>query len=270
MSAQTPVAVTATGGPLRTGSALGAFAATLWRGSPTLAVWGLLALLAMLPMAVAAGLDERSLRGVSVWSKPLKFQASVVVLAWTTAGFMSLLDPARLNSRTLRGMVIAQVAASAFELGYIGWQAARGEPSHYYVSDAFHAAMYGLMGLGAMTLTATQAVLAWQVHRHARPGLAPAFKRSIVLGLALTFVLGSVAGAVLSGRQPAIGSVPVVGWALAGHDLRPAHFLGIHAAQFLPLFGWLVSQRQPDATRRVGVAAGIYTALFSLAFVVGF
>jgi hypothetical protein len=250
-------------------SALRSFAATLWRGSPALAIWGLVVLLAMLPMLVALGLDERTLRGASVWSKPLKFHASIALLAWTTAGFMSLLDPARLHSRTLRGVVVALIAASAFELGYIGWQAAQGEASHFYVSDPFHAAMYMLMGAGAMTLTATQAVLAWQVHRHARPGLAPALQRSIVLGLALTFVLGSLAGAVLSGRQPAIGSVPVVGWALGGGDLRPAHFLGIHAAQLLPLIGWWAGRRESGATRLIGIAAALYTLLFAATFVNG-
>lgn len=250
-------------------SAVHRLALSLWRGSPGLTIWGLVVLLAMLPMLVALGIDERTLRGANVWSKPLKFHASIALLAWTTAGFMSLLNPARLRSRTLRGMVVALIAASTFELGYIGWQAARGEASHFYVSDPFHAAMYMLMGVGAMTLTATQAVLAWQIHRHARPGLAPAFKRSVVLGLALSFVLGSLAGAVLSGRQPAIGSTPVLGWAIGGGDLRPAHFLGIHAAQGLPMLGWWISQREPGATGAIGLAALVYLLLFALAFVNG-
>src|SRR6266404_3414836 len=38
--------------------------------------------------------------------------------------------------------------------------------------------------------------------------------------------------------------VPVVGWSTAGGDLRVAHFLGIHAMQILPFFGWFVARRR--------------------------
>ena len=243
----------------------------LWRGSSTLTLWGAALLLALLPLALALVIDDRSLRGVSVWAKPIKFFVSTALLAWTTAFFMALLPAARLQSRALRAIVVLQLLAAGFELAYITWQAAHGQPSHFYTSDHFHAAMFALMGVGAVALTATQAMLAWQVHRSPQPGIAPAYKLAVVLGLALSFVLGSLAGAVLSGRQPPPGgTLPVFGWALSGGDLRPAHFLGLHAAQLLPAFGWLVARRQPEAGRAaVWLGAALYTALFAIAFMRG-
>jgi hypothetical protein len=36
----------------------------------------------------------------------------------------------------------------------------------------------------------------------------------------------------------------VVGWSTVGGDFRVGHFMGIHAMQVLPFFGWLVARRR--------------------------
>jgi hypothetical protein len=48
-----------------------------------------------------------------------------------------------------------------FEVAYIAYKAALGSASHYNTSDSWHTAMFGLMAIAAIGLTASQGWLAW-------------------------------------------------------------------------------------------------------------
>ena len=63
-------------------------------------------------------------------------------------------------------------------------------------------------------------------------------------------------------QRPAPGAavVPLMGWSASVGDLRPAHFVSLHAMQVLPVLGWWVDRR----TKTVGLvrcAAVIYAAI---------
>ena len=120
-------------------------------------------------------------------------------------------------------------------------------------------------------LTATQPALAWLLLRHADPRRAPAYRLAVVIGLVLTFVLGAGVGGLLSGLQPPeTSALPIVGWSMAGGDLRPAHFLGIHAQQALPLVGLAVAGWAVAIARRaVWAMTAAYVLLFVAAFAWG-
>ena len=122
-----------------------------------------------------------------------------------------------------------------------------------------------------MALTATQPALAWLLWRHADPQRAPAYRLAVVIGLVLTFVLGASVGGVLSGMQPPeTATLPLIGWSLSGGDLRPAHFLGIHVQQLLPLVGLAVAGwAAPTARRTVWAVTAAYLLLFVAAFAWG-
>lgn len=205
---------------------------------PRLTAFALLMLALMLPTLLALGVDERTLRGVNVWVKPLKFMASVGLFALTTAWFVGHLPAAVRQGRAVRALVWTLIATGGFEVGYITLQAALGQASHYNTGSLLHGLMYTLMGAAALALTATQPALAWLIWRHGDRGIAPAYRLAVILGLALTFVLGATVGLALGDRQPPAGAgLPLLGWHLGGGDLRPAHFLGIHAQQALPALG---------------------------------
>ena len=235
----------------------------------SLALFGFTLLMLLLPGALAWSLDDRTLRGANVWIKPMKFALSIAVLALTTAWFIGHLPRVRRGAPGVRAVVAIVLGAGIFELAYITLQAALGQASHYNVGDAVHAAMYTLMGVGALTLTASQPLLAWQIHRHGDSSLTPAYRLAVVLGLALTFVLGAGAGIPLSALPPAPGpGLPILGWSMVAGDLRPAHFLGIHAAQLVPLAGAAIVAARIARPRRALVAfAAAYAALW-LALVV--
>ncbi len=239
--------------------------------SRALTRFGLLLWLAMVPALLALELDERTLRGVSVWAKPIKFMAAIGLLSLTTAWFIGLLSEGRRNGAPVRVIVWTLLLTGTFEIGYIALQAALGQASHFNVGSAFHRTMYMLMGAGALAMTATQLLLAWQIARHARADVHPLWRDAVVLGLALTFVLGTVAGGLLGGLQPPSGAgLPVLGWHLGGGDLRPAHFLGMHAQQALPLAGALIAMRGARRPRALLLlVTGAYVVLWGVAMVDG-
>jgi hypothetical protein len=245
------------------------WAASLWRREPRLVTFAAIMLVAMVPAAVALGLDDRTLRGVNVWVKPMKFMASVALFALTTAWFAAHLSEAARRGRAFGALVWTLIATGGFEVVYITLQAALGEGSHYNVGDPFHATMYTLMGIGALVLTASQPVLAWQLYRHRDPSLTGAYRQAVLLGLVLTFVLGAGVGMALSAIQPPTGaSLPLLGWSTVGGDLRPAHFFGIHAQQLLPLAGAaIVAAGVRRGERWVQAVAAVY-AIFTVALVV--
>jgi hypothetical protein len=250
------------------------FAATvteLFRRERRLALFGFALLALLVPLALAGALDERTLRGANVWLKPMKFALSLGLFALTTAWFVGHLLPAARRLRALDWIVWVLIGSASFELAYIALQAGLGQGSHYNVGDPLHGALYGLMGLGATALTATQPALAWLLLRHADPRRAPAYRLAVLIGLVLTFVLGATVGGLLSGLQPPeTAALPVIGWSLAGGDLRPAHFLGIHAQQALPLLGLVVAGGNArSASRTVWTATAAYVLLFAAALAWG-
>ena len=110
------------------------------------------------------------------------------------------------------------------------------------MDDPFHAFMFGLMGLAAVGLTASQAWLAWEIWKEQQATGMSVESQGVIIGLVLTFVLSTISGFMLGSNQPPAGQgIPIVGWH-PFKDIRPAHFLGVHAQQFIPLWGILAGK----------------------------
>jgi len=148
-----------------------------------------------------------------------------------------------------------------FEVVYISYQASHGEASHYNVGDPFHAFMFSVMGIAAVGLTSSQAWLAWEIWKEQRGAGMPVETLGVIIGLSLTFILSTISGFMLGGNQPPAGQgMPIVGWHYY-KDIRPAHFLGVHAQQLIPLWG-LIAAKFMGAFAHSGLIAG------SIAYVV--
>lgn len=218
-------------------------AAALRGWEPALAIVGLAMLAAMIPTGWLAMTDDRTLYDVGVWDKPLKFQLSTAMFLLMASWTFTRLPSGWRHSWAGRYVIWAGIVATLFEVGYIAFQASRGQASHFNFSSGFTIAMYSLMGFGAVMLTSTALVQGVGVLRH-DAGDPPAFRRALGWGLVLTFVLGTATGAYMSAQMsghwvggPAsdAGGLPLLGWSTTAGDLRPPHFLGIHAAQILPV-----------------------------------
>lgn len=244
-------------------------------GDPVFAATGLMLALAMVPTLAAMALDSRLFQGDSVWLKPLKFELALSVYALSLAFFAQWLPDGMTGRRSYQVFRAVVVAAMSAEMIWIAGAAMFGTASHYNVSTPLWGAIYGLMGVAAVTLTSASLVLAVAIWRNRDTGLPGALHLSIVLGLALTFLLTvPVAGTLSSLPGHFIGTpvtgaaVPLMGWSREVGDLRLPHFLATHALHLLPLAGLLATAALPANAARVAVWAA--TALFTLAVVGSF
>jgi len=215
--------------------------------------------------------DARTIEGVAVWMKPLKFSLSFVVLFATIAAVEARMSDTARNGWTLQ--IVAWVMAAAFlsEMAYMMYQAARGEASHFNMATPFNEFMYTVvMAAGAVALVACTAVVGWVVKRDQAAALSPALREAIWLGFLSTFVLTMITAGTLSsmeghfvGAHP-VGAptLPLFGWSGVTGDLRPAHFVSLHAMQVLPgLALWMGRGGRVGSVRTIRIAALGYAAV---------
>lgn len=197
----------------------------------------------------ALAVDERLLNGISVWIKPLKFQASLALHFATLVLLARLLPVERLATRRFRAMVTVSTAAGLFEIGWIMLQAGRGRASHFNDETILEQVMYMLMGAGAVLLVAAPFLMGvWLWRDYGGKALRDdPLRLSAALGLVLSAVttlvvagyMSSVAGAHWVGNVTTdAGGLPLVGWSQQVGDLRVAHFFASHGLQFLPMLGF--------------------------------
>ena len=240
-------------------------------GSAALFAVGMAMLLMAAISLVLTWFDPRLFQGVSTWAKPLKFQISTGIYLLTLALFMSWLPDDKRQTRLSRYVVWSAVGAGIFEVAYITWQGAFGLASHYNHATAFYAAMYTLMGVGAVILTSASLALAVLIARNPAYALPRALQHAVVLGLLLTFVLGTGFGSYLGAQRTGhwvggaltdAGGLPLFNWSRTGGDLRVAHFFGIHAMHFVPAFAALAAATRLPGAKHIA-SAWLLAASFS-------
>jgi hypothetical protein len=235
---------------------------------PLLARAGWLALALLLVCLVAMLLDPRTINGVSVWVKPQKFAASFAVWFWTLAWAWGVLEQRARDGLVARIVLWGTLIAGTFEQVWITFRAALGEPSHF-AQDRLGAFMYGLMGLGALTLVILAAVLGLLVLARGDRSQPPTWRIAVGLGLLIGGIAGGITGATISViGGPVIGGTagdaaawPPFFWSRDGGDLRIAHFIGIHAMQAVPALALLGA-----GTATVMAGALGWTALVAAAY----
>lgn len=231
---------------------------------------------ALLLITAVAAIDEtRTLNGINLWLKPLKFDFAMMVHSFTLAVLVQQLSP-----QARRGIVLGISTAlysfcAVFENVYITIQAMRGRHSHFNFETTFEAIMYAQMGLAALILVIVPmviAILLWRNHTMPKTAYRLGTIVGLLIGPILTIAYGgymSMSGSHFVGA-PGVsdaGGLPLVGWSTTVPDLRPAHFFALHMIQLVPFIGWLGDKVSPSFARPLvwGVAsitAGLSTWLF--------
>lgn len=233
-----------------------------WHTNWPLTMLGVAMILVFLAALAGVLIDHRVITGAPAWLKPAKFAVSVSVYCFT---FVWLLGFVESRPRLARLAANVTVVSFIVEMTVILTQAARGTTSHFNVTTPLNTFLWLTMGVFIVVVWTMNLLLAILLLFERIPNRP--FAWSLRLGLLVSLVgMGSgflmvrptheqlvtmavnhgprIVGAHSVGVADGGPGLPVVGWSTVGGDLRVAHFLGIHAMQILPFFGWFVARRR--------------------------
>jgi len=233
-----------------------------WTTNRPLTVLGVTMVVVFLATLAGILLDHRIITGAPAWLKPAKFSLSVSVYCFT---FVWLLGFVKTWPRLARFTANLTVVSFIVEMTVILTQAARGTTSHFNLTTPLNAFLWLTMGGFIVVVSTMNLLLAILLIAERIPDRP--FAWSLRLGLLISLV-GMAAGffmvrptpeqrqSMAAGGSPSIvgahsvgiadggQGLPVVGWSTVGGDLRVGHFVGIHAMQLLPFFGWWIARRR--------------------------
>lgn len=188
--------------------------------------------------------EENKILGVNRWLKPFKFYASVGIMVLTMGWILYYLGS--LKKIKLYSWLI--VVSMFFENGLIITQAVRNTTSHFNISSSFDGMIFNLMGMFILLFTITIVLVCISFFKQKQFSIPGRYLWGIRLGI-LFFLFFSLEGGMMLGiMKHTVGGpdggpgLPVVNWSKEYGDLRIAHFIGIHALQVLPLFGYYMSR----------------------------
>jgi hypothetical protein len=210
-----------------------------------------------------AAIDLRLINDAPVWAKPMKFAASFALFFATLALVESRLSPAWRNGWTIWITTVVMAFALILELTYITAMAAQQQASHFNFASAFTRLMYSLMGVGAVSLMLGVAVFGVVALRDKDARFGPVLRWGIGWGFVLSCLLTIVTAGYMSAFGTHVGvepkgaaTFPLMGWSGSVGDMRPAHFLALHAMQALPLAGLWFDRKGMGLSRMRLLAAG--------------
>jgi hypothetical protein len=224
------------------------FIQTIFQRSFALGALGAVHFLAFVIFLALMYFDNRVLMGVNVWLKPMKFAVSIGIFLWTMAWIVGYL--AESPTKTLA--IWLMVSTMIIEMVCIAGQAGRGVLSHFNIQTPMDGAIFNIMAIAIGVNTIAVGMIAWLFFQEsfiAGITLEPAYIWAIRLSFGI-FIVASLQGYLMGARlQHSVGApdgtlgLPLLNWSRSVGDLRVAHFIGLHAIQILPLFGFFLAQR---------------------------
>ena len=190
-------------------------------------------------------IDDRTLVGVNVWIKPLKFAISLAFYIGTLTFLMSFYPYSKLKRRIINIVVSWTLF---IEMTIVMVQALRGVQSHYNQSNLLDGLLFAAMGILIAINVLIMILLAFDALR-LRLNTTLSIKWSIVLGWTVVIIGSWVGGQMIGQMAHNVGvadggpGLPVLNWSTIAGDLRVAHFFGLHGIQIIPGFAYLLSRR---------------------------
>jgi len=211
-------------------------------------------------------MDDRTLMGVNVWMKPLKFSISVAIYI-LTVGFLMTLYPFSKKKKNLINNIVCWTLL--IELGLIIYQASGGVQSHYNISNPFDGLIFTAMGILIAINVIIMALFIFETIR-LKLKTPKLLQWAILLGWVIVFFGSWVGGQMISEMSHNIGvedggpGLPLVNWSTIAGDLRVAHFFGLHGLQIIPIFALLISNKSKTTTKNQIIIVTVFGLAYAL------
>lgn len=196
-------------------------------------------------------IDDRTLMGVNVWIKPLKFAISTGIYLLTVGFLITLYPYSKRKSTLIKGIVSWTLL---IEIGLVVFQAGRGVQSHYNVSSPVDGMIFGVMGLLIAINVLVMALFIIDTIR-LKLETSKVLQWAILLGWIVVFFGSWIGGQMIGQMSHSVGvedggpGLPLLNWSTIAGDLRVAHFFGLHGLQLIPLFAVFLSKKWKTTSR---------------------
>jgi hypothetical protein len=240
-------------------------------------LWLSLAMVALTVIAlVELVMDPRTITGMPLWEKPLKFSVSVLIYSVTMSWLLGQL-PRRRRLAWWAGT--ASAAFGAVEMIAIYGAAIADTTSHFNVSTPFSIVVWGTMAVSIVIVWAATILVGVLLFRAdlGDPARSFAIRSGLiiaVIGMGLAFLMTipnaaqlsnfhGIAGAHTVGLADGGPGLPLLGWSTVAGDLRIPHFVGMHAMQVIPIIALVLElgSHRVLALRDSGTRLGILVAI---------
>jgi hypothetical protein len=210
-------------------------------------------------------IDDRTLLGINVWVKPLKFTLSTAIYMMTIGFLINFYPYSNRKKKFITGMVAWSLL---IEMIIVPLQAGRGVQSHYNQSSILDGVMFGCMGL---LISINVLIMILFIFDTARLKLKTekAVQWAIFLGWAVVLLGSWVGGQMISQMAHNVGvadggeGLPILNWSTKGGDLRIAHFFGLHGIQIIPLFALWASGKWNSSNKNQIIAVTSFALIYA-------
>ena len=226
--------------------------------------YGWFCFLGALACLIMTQVSSTMVLGINAYIKPMKFFLSIALFCWTMGWYMEYLKE-RGKVRVYSWMV---VLAMCYELFVITWQAANGRLSHFNISTPLYRMLFVGMGAAISLLVGWTGYIGYLFFRQKSFSVPMPYVWGIRLGIILFVVFSFEGGLMASHLAHTVGApdggpgIVLFNWSRDHGDLRIAHFIGVHALQALPIFGYYSTK----SNRVVQVVTVLYFAMTVLLF----
>lgn len=238
---------------------------TVRQSSPIL--YGIVWVHILLALVCIVGLffDDRTLMGLNVWVKPLKFALSGAIYI-LTVGFLITFYPFSTKKKNWVNTIVAWTLL--FEIAIIVLQAARGILSHYNYATPTDALLFLAMGILIGINVVIMFFFIVETIR-LKMSVSKSVQWAILWGWCIVFFGSWVGGQMIGQLAHGVGvadggaGLPLLNWSTVGGDLRVAHFFGLHGLQVAPLFAYFLERKWNTSQKNLLVVITIFAVLYA-------